>query len=174
TASPSSIQGFDIDRATVDDMSMSPRRRCAAVVLAPALLLVTGCMIGPDFKRPTVAVSDKWLESGDPRVSTGSATYRDWWTAFADPILNRLVERAYRANLTLRQAGVRVLQARAQLGIAIGDIFPQTQQAIGSLQYIRTSERAETGAFTGGAGALKFWQSQIGVQASWELDFWGR
>jgi NodT family efflux transporter outer membrane factor (OMF) lipoprotein len=65
------------------------------------------------------------------------------------------------------------LQARAELGIAIGDMFPQTQQAVGAVEYFRTSERAETAAFSGG-GALTFWQSQIGVQASWELDFWGR
>jgi NodT family efflux transporter outer membrane factor (OMF) lipoprotein len=148
-------------------------RRCAAVLLGPALLLFTGCMVGPDFKRPNGAVSDNWLETRDRRVSTASATYRDWWTAFDDPVLNRLVERAYRENLSLRQAGVRVLQARAQLGLAIGDVFPQTQQAVGSVEYFRTSERAETGAFAGG-GPLKFWQSQIGVQASWELDFWGR
>jgi NodT family efflux transporter outer membrane factor (OMF) lipoprotein len=147
-------------------------RRWAAAVLGPALLF-TGCMIGPDFKRPTAAVSDSWLESKDRRVSVESATNRNWWTTFDDPVLNHLVERAYRENLSLRQAGVRVLQARAQLGIASGSIFPQTQQAIGSVEYFRTSDRAETGAIPGG-GAFSFWQSQMGVQASWELDFWGR
>ncbi len=154
-------------------MRRSHRSRCAAVVLAPVLLLFTGCLIGPDFKRPEVAVSDSWLESKDRRVSVESATNRNWWTTFDDPVLNRLVERAYRENLSLRQAGVRVLQARAQLGIASGSIFPQTQQAIGSVEYFRTSDRAETGAISGGS-ALSFWQSQVGVQASWELDFWGR
>ena len=58
-------------------------------------------------------VSSNWLETGDPRVSTGSARYRDWWQAFNDPVLDRLVERAYRENLSLRSAGMRVLQARA-------------------------------------------------------------
>jgi NodT family efflux transporter outer membrane factor (OMF) lipoprotein len=154
-------------------MSLSQGRRCAAVVLAPALLLFTGCMIGPNFTRPTVAVSDHWLDTGDRRISTESVTYRNWWTAFDDPVLNRLIERAYRENLSLRQAGVRVLQARAELGIAVGDMFPQSQQAVGSIEYFRTSDRAATGALFGG-GPLKYWQSQIGVQASWELDFWGR
>jgi NodT family efflux transporter outer membrane factor (OMF) lipoprotein len=148
-------------------------RTCAAVLLGPVLLLFTGCMVGPDFKRPKVAVSESWLETGDRRVSTESASYRNWWTAFNDPALNRLVERAYQENLSLRQAGVRVLQARAQLGIAVGDMFPQAQQAVGAVEYFRTSERTPTSAFSGG-GPLKYWQSQIGVQASWELDFWGR
>jgi len=131
-------------------------------------------MVGPDFQRPKTMVSSNWLETGDLRVSTGSARYRDWWQAFNDPVLDRLVERAYRENLSLRSAGMRVLQARAQLGIAIGEIFPQTQQAIGSVQYNRTSDRAVTAAFTGSKGSLDYWQSEVGLQASWELDFWGK
>ena len=129
-------------------------------------------MVGPNFQRPKAAVSANWLETGDPRVSSESATYREWWRAFNDPVLDRLIERAYRENLSLRSAGVRVLQARAQLGIAIGEIYPQTQQAFGSVQYYRTSERAATGAAF--QGSFNYWQSQIGAQASWEPDFWGK
>src|SRR5262245_12112279 len=130
-------------------------------------------MVGPDFKRPKVAVSESWLETGHQRVSTDAATYRHWWTAFNDVALNRLVERAYRENLSLRQAGVRVLQARAQLGIVVGDMFPQTQQAVGSVQHVRTSDRAPASAGFQG-GSFSYWQSELGVQATWELDFWGR
>ena len=112
-------------------------------------------------------VSSNWLETRDPRLNTASSTYRDWWTAFNDPALDRLVEQAYRENLPLRTAGVRVLQARAQLGIAIGEIFPQTQQAIGSVQYNRTGDRAVTAAFAGSkGGSLDYWQSEVGLQAS--------
>jgi NodT family efflux transporter outer membrane factor (OMF) lipoprotein len=132
-------------------------------------------MIGPNYQPPKVSVSPNWGETGDQRVSTESTIYRDWWRAFNDPVLDRLVARAYRDNLTLRQAGVRVLQARAQLGIAVGEVFPQTQQAIGSVQYYRTSDRATTAAFLPGDSlSAAYWQSQIGVQATWELDFWGR
>jgi NodT family efflux transporter outer membrane factor (OMF) lipoprotein len=135
-------------------------------------------MVGPNYQRPKVSVSPSFGETGDQRrVSTESTPYRDWWRAFNDPVLDRLVARAYRDNLTLRQAGVRVLQARAQLGIAVGEIFPQAQQAIGSVQYNRTSDRAPSAALAssgGGSGSVAYWQSQIGAQASWELDFWGR
>src|SRR5215831_9607166 len=147
------------------------RRRFEIVLLIPALLVFGGCMVGPDFQRPQTAVSTSWLETRDPRLSTASATYRDWWTVFNDPVLDRLVEQAYRENLPLRTAGVRVLQARAQLGIAIGDIYPQTQQGVGSVQYIRTSDR---GAIAAGFGGIDYWQSQLGLQATWELDFWGK
>ncbi len=80
---------------------------------------------------------------------------------------------AYGQNLTLQAAGVRVLQARAQLGIAVGDLYPQTQQAFGSLDYNRQSARAPFQA-GGPSSLLSYWQAQVGIQAAWELDFWGK
>jgi NodT family efflux transporter outer membrane factor (OMF) lipoprotein len=141
-------------------------------LLVSALLICAGCMVGPNFQRPKAAVSTAWTDAGDPRISTGATTYRDWWRGFEDPVLDRLIEQAYQENLPLRIAGVRVLQARAQLGIAIGEVYPQSQFAFGSLQYIRASDRAGSGAAL--QGSVSYWQSQIGAQASWEPDFWGR
>ena len=157
---------------TPADHKMSRSIRSGVILLVPVLLAFAGCMVGPNYQRPKVSVSPNWGETGDQRVSTESTTYRDWWRAFNDPALDRLVARAYRDNLTLQQAGVRVLQARAQLGIAVGEVFPQTQQAIGSVEYYRTSDRAASAAAFKGSAA--YWQSQIGAQATWELDFWGR
>ena len=134
------------------------------------LLLGAGCVkVGPDFAKPEAAVAPDWLDSGDNRVSTASADYKDWWRVFNDPTLDRLIAAAYRQNLTLRLAGVRVLKARAQLGIAIGEVYPQTQQGLGSVIKERLSERGST---AGGAG--NFWQSTLGLTASWEIDFWGK
>src|SRR5205809_3107680 len=146
--------------------------RCRLLFLVPVLMAFAGCMVGPNYQRPKVSVSPSFGETGDPRLSAESTNYQDWWKAFNDPVLDRLVARAYRDNLTLQQASVRVLQARAQLGIAVGEVFPQTQQAIGSVEYNRTSDRAATAAAF--KGSVAYWQSQIGAQATWELDFWGR
>jgi len=159
-------------RRNVHSLRRRTRRQAALLLIVPVLLAFAGCMVGPNYQRPKVSVSPKWTGTGDQRVSTESTTYRDWWRAFNDPVLDRLVARAYRDNLTLRQASVRVLQARAQLGIAVGEVVPQTQQAVGSVQYYRTSDRAATAAAFKGSAA--YWQSQIGAQATWELDFWGR
>ena len=139
----------------------------ALVVFA---LFLSGCMIGPDFTRPPVKVSQTWLDAGDQRVKTEPADYRNWWRAFSDAVLDRLIDRAYRENLSLRIAGVRVLEAKAQLGIAVGGLFPQTQQAFGFLQYNRTSERAPNFI----SSLLNFRESELGFQAAWELDFWGK
>ncbi len=135
------------------------------------VLLLSGCMVGPDFTRPSVKVSHTWLEAGDLRVKTDPLEYRSWWRVFDDPILDQLISQAYQENLSLKIAGVRVLEARAELGIAAGELYPQTQQAFGSLQYNRTSERAPQALFN---SDLNYRQSEIGLQAGWELDFWGK
>jgi NodT family efflux transporter outer membrane factor (OMF) lipoprotein len=138
------------------------------------MLTITGCIqVGPDFEPPTAAVSDQWMEQGDPRVDSTRTIDESWWTVFDDDILDRLIDTAYKQNLPLLSAGVRVLQARAQLAVAIGQFYPQTQQAFGSIDYNRRSARApfQTGA---SADLLEYWQNQIGLQAAWEIDFWGR
>jgi len=151
-----------------------------AVLALVVVLLLCSCTVGPNFVKPGTAVSPAWLDADDWRVKTGPAEYRAWWKAFNDPVLDRLIERAYQGNLSLRIAGVRVLEARAQLGIAVGRLYPQAQQAFGSLQEIRTSERSALGAIVGSSplprvdNIFDYWQDQIGVSASWEIDFWGK
>jgi outer membrane protein TolC len=122
-------------------------------------------------------VEDQWLEAGDPRVKTDSAEYRNWWKVFKDPFLDQLVETAYRENLDLRQAGVRILETRAQLGIATGQFYPQTQQLTGSGQRIRESAGVPIPGTSISAPRFKgiyYWQVQLGLAGSWELDFWGK
>lgn len=150
---------------------MTPGRHGAVSVLIA--LLLSGCIkVGPDFKPPQATVADQWLGMNEQAVAHGDVE-QAWWKVFGDPVLDQLVETAYGQNLTLQATGVRVLQARAQLGIAIGDLFPQTQNAFGSVTYNRQSARAP---FQQGASSslLSYWQAQVGVQAAWELDFWGR
>ena len=139
--------------------------------LLAAVLLASGCFkAGPEFVSPPAPVSDAWIEGSDPRVKTSPDGYRNWWQAFKDPVLDKLIERACRENLSLRIAGVRILEARAQLGIAWGEIFPQTQQATGTLQYNKPSEDYPLG----NTGGTAYWLAEVGVSASWELDFWGK
>jgi NodT family efflux transporter outer membrane factor (OMF) lipoprotein len=135
--------------------------------------LVTGCTtLGPNFHRPETPLQDRWLDSGEPRVLEG-AEERLWWTVFKDPVLNRLIALAYSQNIPLRAAGARIYQARARLGIAIGEQYPQVQQALGDFAYSRSSDRGP-GAPQRGGGDFDALIAQAGVAASWEIDFWGR
>ncbi|OPY62557.1 MAG: Cation efflux system protein CusC precursor [Syntrophorhabdaceae bacterium PtaU1.Bin034] len=145
----------------------------AKLLLAALALISSACVkVGPDFVRPEVAVSQNWLEADDTRIRNDAVEYRNWWRIFNDPVLDRLIDTAYRQNLSLRAAGVRVLEARAQLGIAGGQLYPQTQQAFGSLQYNRVSEYSTFSSF--GSTLTTYAQDQIGITASWEIDFWGK
>jgi NodT family efflux transporter outer membrane factor (OMF) lipoprotein len=143
-------------------------------VAALALVFVSGCIeVGPDFSQPSSSVAQRWMEEGDARFEATRDIDQRWWTVFDDDVLDRLIQTAYQQNLSLLSAGVRVLQARAQLAVAVGEFYPQTQQAFGSVDYNRQSARApfQTG---GPSSLLSYWQAQFGLQAAWGLDFWGR
>ena len=126
-------------------------------------------LIGPDFKRPPAPLASKWNDSNDADVNNGIIKDRDWWTIFNDADLNRLVGVAYQNNLSLREAGVRVLEARAQLGIAIGEFFPQQQTVSASLSYNRIP-----GSLPYILNKNTYWSDAFGAQAAWEIDFWGK
>jgi NodT family efflux transporter outer membrane factor (OMF) lipoprotein len=156
---------------------VSRKVRLAFFAILLSVLLSSCTMVGPDYNRPPVEVNQNWLEAKDPRLQSENQDHRTWWKVFNDPTLDRLIETAYRENLDLRVAGIRVLAARAQLGIATGQFYPQTQQVTGSL----TKQRLSAGTpFIGGPttgssfGGLSLAESQIGVTASWEVDFWGK
>ena len=145
----------------------------ALVVLG--MVAGAGCMkVGPDFVRPEAKVLNQWLEVDDTRLRAEPADYKEWWKAFNDPVLDKLVRMAYEQNLPLRVAGVRVFEARARLAIAVGEEYPQTQQAFGAAAYVRESERAPTSPQQSRGFDFDYRQAQVGATASWELDFWGK
>jgi NodT family efflux transporter outer membrane factor (OMF) lipoprotein len=116
-------------------------------------------------------VAKDWIDAGDKRISHTEDDLSHWWTVFNDPVLNSLVDAAYRQNLTLRQAGFRVLEARAIRAIAVGELLPQQQFASGD--YTRNAISKLT------ANSLPnlhrfFDQWDLGFKLAWELDFWGR
>ncbi len=137
-----------------------------------------GCaMVGPDYHRPSVLLNENWLESKDAGLKAESEDHQTWWKTFNDPTLDWVVETAYRENLNLRIAGVRVLEARAQLGIVTGQLYPQTQQVTGSLQNVRESAGVPlsgTSSNNTRFDGTTYNESRIGVTATWEIDFWGK
>jgi len=134
-------------------MTMRNRCKCESqifllVVLVTVPLWLSGCMmVGPNYIRPPAPTADVWIETGDPAIRRETTDVSAWWTVFNDPVLNTLVETAYRQNPSLRAAGVRVIEAQARRGIAIGQLFPQQQEAFGQATSNEISEnRANRGA----------------------------
>jgi NodT family efflux transporter outer membrane factor (OMF) lipoprotein len=152
-------------RGTVTGFS---RRLLPAALLC---LLSAGCAsIGPDFEKPEAVVVEDWT-SDNPVISRDSVDLREWWTVFDDPVLNDLVEESFRQNLSLQLTGLRILEARARLGIAEGLRYPQLQQIGGSAS---TNRISENGPNFNPAVDRDFTAYELGFDAFWEIDFWGR
>lgn len=148
-------------------MAIAPTR-----LLLLAALGLSGCVrLGPDFQAQTPAWIEHWnspaLEHASQRQP--QADNRQWWTVFADPVLNRLIAEADAHNPSLKIAGLRVIEARAQLGIAQSGRYPQVQQASADSLYLDRNQ-------SGGRNPQdsSFWQHSAGFDVGWELDFWGR
>jgi NodT family efflux transporter outer membrane factor (OMF) lipoprotein len=134
------------------------------------LLVLAGCAVGPTFKNPQVTVNDSWRAAGDPRISRQTAADSAWWRAFNDSTLDHLVELAYQQNLPLQIAGLRIVEARAQLAVVTGRLYPQVQAATASATAIGVSQNVVNIPNL----PRNFGVYQIGFDAGWELDFWGK
>ena len=144
-----------------------------AGALAGAALLSACTTLGPDFKRPEVPWLDDWtggsLESlaAEPTGARSSEQTHEWWRNFNDPVLDQLVAEAQRVNPNVRTAGLRIMEARAQLGIAGSTLLPA-----GAAGDRRGALGAEsTGQRGSDTSAVAF---SAGLRVSWELDFWGK
>jgi NodT family efflux transporter outer membrane factor (OMF) lipoprotein len=163
--------------------TIGPRTGAGFTVLLTLVLLSGGCTpfteyvhngfkVGPNYRKPPAPVAANWIDASDQRLRTGADDLSRWWTVFGDPVLDNLICLAYRQNLTLRQAGFRVLEARAQLGIAVGNFFPQNQAMMGSYQREAVSTQTANRGFSTATRFFSQWD--YGFTLAWELDFWGR
>ncbi len=166
---------------------LTGRRRADMLGVALLMLLATALMssgctpwreyfgngfkVGPNYRQPPAPVAEQWIDETDKRISTDEPDLSHWWTTFNDSDLNELVHSAYQQNLTLKEAGYRILEARAALAIQVGNLFPQTQQAIGGYSRNAISTLAANQNFL----PQRFFDSwDLGFNLAWELDFWGR
>ncbi len=150
-------------------MSREPLAIACVVPLLIMVLALSGCTVGPDFVKPEARLQDNWSEKGDPRVRQ-TAVDKQWWRAFDDPTLDQLIQLAYQQNLPLQITGLRIMEARARLAISIGQQYPQVQEAFGSATQVGLSKNAPNQGFPD----QHFWDYQLGFDAAWELDFWGK
>jgi outer membrane protein, multidrug efflux system len=154
------------------------------VAIVQATIVMTGCTVGPNYKRPAVSVPAAYRglppdgapadglpagkvpadgAGGNDRASLGD---EPWWDVFQDEQLRQLIKTALQNNYDVRRAGTRILQAQAVLGITRSDQFPTiTGQAGATGQRIPRSKVSP---------AVETSSSRVGVGFDWELDFWGK
>ncbi len=132
-----------------------------------ALVLIGGCAVGPNYKRP--AVETPATHRFSTTETTNSFGDLPWWEVFKDPALQALIRTAVTNNYDLKQAVARVEQARQQVTVARAPLFPQ----IGYGGDIGRGKNAlmNSPAVANGSTASS---AMLNVNAVWEIDFWGR
>jgi multidrug efflux system outer membrane protein len=133
-----------------------------------SLLLLTGCTLGPKYKRPSTTVPDiyRGLPPNSAVPTAASLGDEKWWTVFQDPQLQALTREALVQNYDVRIAAARVLQAQAALGITRSDQFPSIAAGLSA-----TSQRFPRTRIT---PEFETSPIQATLSLSWELDFWGK
>src|SRR5207247_9715074 len=147
------------------------RVRYNAVLLAAGSLLLSGCVMGPNYQRPKLDTPATFRGAD---ASAGEASLADtrWSDLFKDPVLTDLITTALKQNYDIRIAAERVLEARAELGITDSELFPSLDlngtfsanrnSLIGSNRFLPKGVTNDVS------------YSQLGFRLGWELDVWGR
>ena len=113
------------------------------LLVAAAALVQTGCSavsdwihngfkVGPNYCPPPALIPNQWIDANDPKVRVGEPNLCAWWDVFEDPVLTRLLHDTYANNLTVRAAGLQILQAEIARSIARSELLPQGQNFVGT------------------------------------------
>ena len=136
-----------------------------AGLLAGAAMLLAGCMVGPDYVRPTAPApaAFKEAEGWKPAQPADTAPRGNWWEVFADADLDALEQQAELANQTVQAAAARVREAQAATQAMRAGLFPGVSGNAAAARSARSS----------GASSIAN-SSNLGLDARWEVDLWGR
>ena len=146
-------------------MPAPSKHKHAVAVLV--LLACGGCTtVGPDYEQPEVRLNPAWLDAELELYNTEPADLMEWWRRFDDPVLDRVIAAAYENSYSLQIAAQRIQEAQAQLAIASGNRYPQTQVA--------TAGATVTGTGDDSIADSSVTQYDLGAAVAWELDFWGK
>ncbi len=149
-----------IEKTSVLSIEPTVTRALRSLLLAALLVSLSACTtLGPDYTSPPPApLPSEWSAEQSTAQTAAEAS---WWKLFNDPVLDELIERGATQNLSLEAAGLRIVQARAALGISDALVFPQQQQINGNLAKLYQNEDS-------------FNSAGIGLDVGWEMDVWGK
>jgi len=147
-------------------------RRCQLGALSVSALIFGGCVVGPNYKRPTTEVPPDYKETGEFKQAHPSDAIAKgkWWEIYDDPQLNALEEQISVSNQSLKAAQEQFEQARAELRIARAGHSPtlSTQPSIGG------DRQSQNRALFGVGSPVSYADYLLPLDASYELDVWGR
>jgi multidrug efflux system outer membrane protein len=134
----------------------------------PIIVLLAGCAVGPNYKRPAATVpTDYRAAMPAPNLPVSSLGNEKWWLVYQDPVLVQLIHAALQQNYDVRIAATRVLEAQAELGIVRANQLPSA--IVGSSVYSQQNAKVSSlfPAYDVNAG-------QLNLSVLWNLDFWGK
>ncbi|GJL65374.1 MAG: RND transporter [Nitrospirales bacterium] len=126
-------------------------------------------MVGPDYLPPELDNPQVLPSANESSVVEQDAVDLAWWESLNDPGLNKVIQHMRAQNLSLRVAGLRILESRATLGLAESQLYPFSQ-VNGSLNRLDLSQNSANGALSDNS----FGDARVSFDTSWEIDFWGR
>jgi outer membrane protein, multidrug efflux system len=133
-----------------------------------SLMLLTGCKVGPNYKRPPVNTPDAYRGLAPDAAPQTNASIADekWWTVFDDQQLQALIHKALAQNYNVRIAATRVLEAQAQVGITRADQFPSIYGGANASDFHIPQTKLLSSTTTS--------SNSLNLSLAWELDFWGK
>ncbi|MBO9551651.1 efflux transporter outer membrane subunit [Pseudomonas sp.] len=142
------------------------------------LLSLTGCMVGPDYQRPEMALPQGFKEGTQWQRAAANpqgALASRWWLAFGDPQLNSLVEQSARANQSIVAAEAAWRQAKAQVDISRAGLWPTVSAGLSMSRGVGGSG-SSAGSGVAGSGTSGGVEQTVSATlgASWEPDLWGQ
>jgi multidrug efflux system outer membrane protein len=159
--------------------SFSPggRASVSTILTIVTLSILTGCAVGPNYKRPEATATPAQYKAGElgswkQGQPLDNIPKGQWWEIFNDPTLNDLQRRTSQSNQALKGAMARVEQARATARVARGELLPRVDLGSGFTRR-RTSENAFDLGPTGVAPGTTD-EFRVGLDLSYEVDLWGR
>ena len=133
-----------------------------------AAALLSACTVGPDYRRPEIAMPDAWRIQQPQAEALANVA---WWREFGDPVLERLIEEALHNNLDLQIAAARVDQFSGALRTTRSQFYPQIGYG-GAASRNRSTERGPTPLPPGADPWYSLYEASLG--ASWQIDLFGR
>jgi multidrug efflux system outer membrane protein len=142
-------------------------KRLAFLGIVVAVGLQAGCMMGPNYKRPSVNVPQGYRAVAPDQTASSSLGNEQWWQVYQDPVLTQLIHTALAQNYDVRIAATRVLEAQAQLGITRSNQLPSA--SVGADIFSQGNAKVSNvfPAYQVNAG-------DINLGVIWNLDFWGK
>ena len=138
-----------------------------------SLVALVGCTVGPDYEPPPLEqeVPDAWKSAAAEEIEAVGSPLETWWTTLNDPKLVELIHEARLTNLSVLTAAARVREARAQLGIATGQYYPDVILD-GTYTRQQPSENSAQIPLPGVTDEFDLYDLGVGFQ--WEIDVFGR